>query len=144
MVRAIPLHISAFRSAFTLPFNFTVLILGATSASGAIAVLLARELGAGKVIRCGRNIEKIATLGLDGTCRCVRQMWRDPLIPHSLIEEIRSVHISLVTRSFPIELTLSTLKTMATSRESSPQSHLWTLIAGSHILHYHRCVVLPS
>ncbi|PCH04729.1 Hypothetical protein PENO1_026270 [Penicillium occitanis (nom. inval.)] len=120
-----------------MPFNFTVLILGVTSASGAIAVLLARELGAGKVIRCGRNIEKIATLGLDGTVPLLDTDVAGPLIPHSLIEEIRSVYISPVTRSFPIELTLSTLKTMATSRESPPQSHLWTLIAGSHILHYH-------
>jgi len=55
------------RRTVALPRDFTVLILGATSASGAVAVPLARSLGAGKVIGCGRNVEKLATLGLDLT-----------------------------------------------------------------------------
>ncbi|KAI1333511.1 hypothetical protein F5Y15DRAFT_404948 [Xylariaceae sp. FL0016] len=49
-----------------LPENYTVLIVGATSASGKIAVSVARELGAGRVIGVARNaaaLEKVQ--GLD-------------------------------------------------------------------------------
>lgn len=53
------------RRTIALPPGFTVLILGVTSASGAVAVPLVRLLGAGKVIGCGRNAEKLATLNLD-------------------------------------------------------------------------------
>ncbi|CAD0053960.1 unnamed protein product [Aureobasidium pullulans] len=45
-----------------LPDNFSVLIMGATSASGAIAIPLARSLGAAKVIGCARNVEAMSTL----------------------------------------------------------------------------------
>lgn len=55
------------RRTVALPSNFTVLILGATSASGAAAISIARSLGAGKVIGCGRNVEKLTTLSLDQT-----------------------------------------------------------------------------
>ena len=48
-----------------LPNNFSVFIMGATSASGAIAISLARSLGAAKVIGCARNVEAMSTLGLD-------------------------------------------------------------------------------
>lgn len=48
-----------------LPKDFTVLIMGVTSASGAIAIDLARHLGAGKVIGAARNAEKLAALDLD-------------------------------------------------------------------------------
>jgi NADPH:quinone reductase-like Zn-dependent oxidoreductase len=50
-----------------LPKNFSVLILGATSTSGIIAITLARALGAGKVIGAARNAAKMADLGLDET-----------------------------------------------------------------------------
>ena len=50
-----------------LPPNFTVLILGATTASGTVAISLVRQLGAGKVIGAARNAQALATLGLDGS-----------------------------------------------------------------------------
>lgn len=50
-----------------LPPNFTALIMGVTSASGEIAVSVARALGAGTVIGCARDADKLAQLGLDGT-----------------------------------------------------------------------------
>ncbi|EME48260.1 hypothetical protein DOTSEDRAFT_60584 [Dothistroma septosporum NZE10] len=45
--------------------GFTYLILGATSASGGLAVTLARALGAGTVIRAARNEVALQALGLD-------------------------------------------------------------------------------
>ncbi|KAF2436711.1 hypothetical protein EJ08DRAFT_654898 [Tothia fuscella] len=48
-----------------LPPNFTVLIMGTTSASGTFAVSVARALGAGRVIGCARNTKKMSSLGLD-------------------------------------------------------------------------------
>lgn len=48
-----------------LPKDFTVLIMGATSASGGIAIEASRHLGAGKVIGVARNAEKLDTLNLD-------------------------------------------------------------------------------
>jgi NADPH:quinone reductase-like Zn-dependent oxidoreductase len=48
-----------------LPKNFSVLILGATSTSGIIAITLARALGAGKIIGVARSTGKLAELGLD-------------------------------------------------------------------------------
>jgi len=48
-----------------LPADFTVLILGATSASGRVAISLARALGARKVIGAARNKSALDTLGLD-------------------------------------------------------------------------------
>ena len=45
-----------------LPKDFTVLIMGATSASGSIAIELSRHLGAGKVIGAARNEQKLAAL----------------------------------------------------------------------------------
>ncbi|KAI1198829.1 hypothetical protein F5X97DRAFT_140881 [Nemania serpens] len=49
-----------------LPENFAVLILGATSASGRLAALVARALGAGKVVGVARNEAALAeTEGLD-------------------------------------------------------------------------------
>lgn len=48
-----------------LPKDFTVLILGVTSASGEIAVSVARALGASKVIGCARNAEAMSALNLD-------------------------------------------------------------------------------
>ncbi|KAI0756086.1 hypothetical protein C8Q80DRAFT_1215182 [Daedaleopsis nitida] len=48
--------------------GWTVLIMGATSASGAIAATLARELGATRVIGVARNASKLAAVpGLDAT-----------------------------------------------------------------------------
>jgi NADPH:quinone reductase-like Zn-dependent oxidoreductase len=49
-----------------LPKDFTVLIVGATSASGRVAIPLARALGAGKVIGAARNEKAMESLGLDG------------------------------------------------------------------------------
>lgn len=51
--------------ASNLPKDFTVLILGATSASGRVAIHLARILGAKKVIGAARNRSALETLGLD-------------------------------------------------------------------------------
>lgn len=48
-----------------LPENFTVLVMGATSASGKIAVEVARILGAGKVIGMSRSKETLAKVGVD-------------------------------------------------------------------------------
>src|SRR5215469_4241677 len=52
-----------------LPKNFTVLIVGATSLSGTCAIAVSREFGAGRVIGCARNLEKMADLGLDETIK---------------------------------------------------------------------------
>jgi NADPH:quinone reductase-like Zn-dependent oxidoreductase len=49
---------------FTLPEKFTVLIMGATSASGSTAISLARTLGAGKVIGVARNLKALEQLEL--------------------------------------------------------------------------------
>ncbi|KAF2160987.1 hypothetical protein M409DRAFT_59511 [Zasmidium cellare ATCC 36951] len=48
-----------------LPKDFTVLILGATSASGRIAISIARSLGAKKVIGAARSQASLDTLPLD-------------------------------------------------------------------------------
>ncbi|KAI5367631.1 putative GroES-like superfamily, polyketide synthase, enoylreductase domain-containing protein [Septoria linicola] len=50
-----------------LPKDFTVLILGATSASGRVAIPLARALGAKQVIGAARSRAALDTLGLDRT-----------------------------------------------------------------------------
>lgn len=48
-----------------LPADFTCLIIGATSASGRVAISIARGLGAKKVIGAARNKEALESLGLD-------------------------------------------------------------------------------
>jgi NADPH:quinone reductase-like Zn-dependent oxidoreductase len=48
-----------------LPKDFTVVVLGATSSSGRVAILLARSLGAGKVVGVARDAAKLAKLDLD-------------------------------------------------------------------------------
>jgi NADPH:quinone reductase-like Zn-dependent oxidoreductase len=48
-----------------LPENFSVLVMGSTSASGRVAVEVARVLGAGKVIGMSRNKETLAEVGVD-------------------------------------------------------------------------------
>lgn len=48
-----------------LPPNYNVVILGATTTSGALAIELQRQLGAGKVVGVARNVAKLQTLGLD-------------------------------------------------------------------------------
>ncbi|KAI1177054.1 hypothetical protein F4777DRAFT_224046 [Nemania sp. FL0916] len=54
------------RRTSNLPENFTVLILGATSASGSLAAHAAKALGAGKVIGVARNEATLAKVeGLD-------------------------------------------------------------------------------
>lgn len=50
-----------------LPENFKCLIIGATSASGRVAISLARSLGAKTVIGAARNKSTLDALGLDGT-----------------------------------------------------------------------------
>ncbi len=47
--------------------GWTCLILGATTTSGGIAVSIARELGAGKVVGVARNLKALSALGLDGS-----------------------------------------------------------------------------
>lgn len=51
----------------TLPPGFSVVVMGATSASGRLAVHFARTLGAGKVIGCARDQKALAEAGLDET-----------------------------------------------------------------------------
>ncbi|KAI5203770.1 hypothetical protein AUEXF2481DRAFT_36100 [Aureobasidium subglaciale EXF-2481] len=48
-----------------LPKGFTVLVMGATSASGRVAVDVARLLGAGKVIGMSRDIATLSAVGVD-------------------------------------------------------------------------------
>lgn len=48
-----------------LPKGFSVLIMGATSESGHIAVEMSRHLGAGKVIGVGRDVQKLGSVGVD-------------------------------------------------------------------------------
>lgn len=50
-----------------LPQDFTCLIIGATSASGRVAIPLARALGAKQVIGAARNQTTLDSLGLDRT-----------------------------------------------------------------------------
>lgn len=45
----------------------TVLILGATGTSGRMAVTMARQLGAGRVVACGRRRDVLASLDADAT-----------------------------------------------------------------------------
>ncbi|EME86557.1 uncharacterized protein MYCFIDRAFT_65266 [Pseudocercospora fijiensis CIRAD86] len=47
--------------------GFTCLVLGATSASGRLAIPLARALGATKVVGAARNQQTLDTLGLDAS-----------------------------------------------------------------------------
>jgi NADPH:quinone reductase-like Zn-dependent oxidoreductase len=61
---------AAFEERARLKAGETVLINGATGASGRLAVQIAKHLGAGKVIATGRNIEalkSVAALGADVT-----------------------------------------------------------------------------
>lgn len=48
-----------------LPPKFTLLILGATSTSGRLAIPLARALGAAHIIGAARSASSLSTLGLD-------------------------------------------------------------------------------
>jgi NADPH:quinone reductase-like Zn-dependent oxidoreductase len=48
-----------------LPKDFKVVILGATTTSGGLAIDLLRQLGAGKVVGVARNVKKLETLSLD-------------------------------------------------------------------------------
>ena len=48
-----------------LPEGFSVLILGATSASGSIAIPLAKALGAKRIVGAARNKDALDKLGLD-------------------------------------------------------------------------------
>ncbi|KAL8663161.1 MAG: hypothetical protein Q9202_004093 [Teloschistes flavicans] len=48
-----------------LPKDFSVLIMGATSASGRLALPLARSLGATRVIGCARNEEALKSMDLN-------------------------------------------------------------------------------
>lgn len=50
---------------FDLPKNFTVLIMGATTMSGTIAIPIVRSLGATKVIGLARNVAALEALDLD-------------------------------------------------------------------------------
>lgn len=52
---------------FDLPEKFTVLIMGATTMSGTIAIPLVRSLGAAKVIGVARNVAALEKLELDET-----------------------------------------------------------------------------
>lgn len=62
------------KRAFYLPRHFSVLILGATSTSGRLAIPIARALGAGRIVGCARNQDTLDTLDLDSTI-----VLRDPV-----------------------------------------------------------------
>jgi NADPH:quinone reductase-like Zn-dependent oxidoreductase len=49
-----------------LPKDFAVLIMGATTTSGMIAMSVARSLGAGKVFGAARNVKRLETAGYNG------------------------------------------------------------------------------
>ena len=51
---------------FNLPKDFCVLIMGVTSASGVIAISVARALGASRVVGVARNVKALEGLALDG------------------------------------------------------------------------------
>jgi NADPH:quinone reductase-like Zn-dependent oxidoreductase len=51
---------------FNPPENFSVLIVGATTTSGGIALTLAKKLGAGKVYGAARNVAAVKAMGYDG------------------------------------------------------------------------------
>jgi NADPH:quinone reductase-like Zn-dependent oxidoreductase len=53
------------RRTTNLPTNFSVLIIGATSASGTVAIDVARHLGAKRVIGLARNMSALKERGLD-------------------------------------------------------------------------------
>jgi NADPH:quinone reductase-like Zn-dependent oxidoreductase len=53
------------RRTVKLPPNFSILVLGATTMSGALGVRVARALGASKVIGAARDEKRLAELGLD-------------------------------------------------------------------------------
>ncbi|KAK5108188.1 hypothetical protein LTR62_008719 [Meristemomyces frigidus] len=57
----------AFQTRVTKPLRgeFSVLILGATSASGRVAITMARKFGAGRVVGVARNRAALESLGLD-------------------------------------------------------------------------------
>lgn len=48
-----------------LPRDYKVVILGATTTSGSLAIDLQRQLGAGKVVGIARNVTKLQSLSLD-------------------------------------------------------------------------------
>ncbi|KIW15384.1 hypothetical protein PV08_05430 [Exophiala spinifera] len=50
------------KRAFHLPPGFSVLILGATSTSGRLAIPIARALGAGKIVGCARSRDALDSL----------------------------------------------------------------------------------
>jgi NADPH:quinone reductase-like Zn-dependent oxidoreductase len=45
----------------------SVLVLGATGSAGALAIQVAKHLGAGRVIAAGRGVDRLTSLGADGT-----------------------------------------------------------------------------
>jgi NADPH:quinone reductase-like Zn-dependent oxidoreductase len=51
---------------FNPPEKFSVLVMGATSTSGTLALSVARYLGAGKVYGCARNEAAMKSMGYDG------------------------------------------------------------------------------
>lgn len=53
------------RRTIRLPQNFSVLIMGATSLSGTVAIQISRALGAGRVIGCARDRKKLAERDFD-------------------------------------------------------------------------------
>ena len=53
------------RTTRDLPEGFKVVILGATTTSGSLAVDLQRKLGAGKIVGVARSVGKLQALGLD-------------------------------------------------------------------------------
>ena len=58
---------AAFRERAHLQPGETVLVNGATGASGQLAVQIARHWGAGRIVATGRNREALAALGADAT-----------------------------------------------------------------------------
>jgi NADPH:quinone reductase-like Zn-dependent oxidoreductase len=87
-----------------LPKNYTVLILGVTSASGRLAVHVAKALGAGKVIGVARNEASLAEVeGLDTSI-----VQRDPVTETDFSQVDCDVVLDYVAGDLAVHL-LSTL-----------------------------------
>lgn len=72
-----------------LPTRFTVVVLGATSTSGNVAISIARAFGAGKVIGVARNAASLEELDLDD-----RIVLKDP-VTETDFSSLGDVHVVL-------------------------------------------------
>jgi len=78
-------------TASSLPKGFTVLILGATTLSGKVAVPLVRKLGAGKIIGVARNTDAMKGLGLDQSIKL-----ETPASNTDFSSALKGIHVDIV------------------------------------------------